>query len=1644
MGSDITFNCLGGNNYQVVVTVYRDCSGISAPTSISVDVTSNCGSQFITCNLDAVNSGQEVSQLCPSAVSTCQGGSLPGVEVYTYIGTVTITPNCGTYTFQYTDCCRNPDNNLVNPTGAGFMAQATLNSDLVSCDDAPAFTSLPVPYFCLGQPVYYSHGALDTDGDSLSYTLIAPLDDLGGNVAYTGTYTPTNPMPTASGFNFDPSTGQMIFTPTQQGVYVVDVLVTEYRNGQVIGTTMRDIQIVVINCTNNAPQVVNCLTTGNVTGAVVNDCNSLGVCPGQTVTFTLTAGDADGQPITVSSNIAQSIPGATLVTQNVGGPDSVLVTFSWTPSGLDTGFRYFTVQFEDNACPITGLQLLTYDITVLDGTDAGPDKYYCTGGGPVAINVYGGNTFSWNTTSGFVSSTPDSAHVTVAPAQTTTYIIQSDLQGGCKNRDTVTVFNVQTFTVGVTTPDDTICLNSSTDLTATGTPSNQGPFTYSWAPVAAGGVQSPVAQTTEVRPTSTTMYYVTVTSASGCPVKDSIQIVIQGVGPKIAVSPSDDYVCPGSTVTLNSIVKPFESGPVADPLNPCLPGSTFELKDIGTGTTGGDVNVTPYVGFWMDGRVQYLYTASELQAMGLAAGAITDIAFNVTAKNSTAPYNSFTIKMGGTNLTGLPANFVGGLYQVLNPVSYTTTLGWNTHTLDVPFNWDGFSNLIVEVCFDNSAWTAYDPVAFTTTPFNNSVLWDNADLATQSGCSGLTTPTQGNQRPNLRIIMCKAPLNNYSFTWTGSDGSTLPDTSAPSLNVNNDVTYTVVVSDGTCDGDTTITLHVDTAVLITAGPDTAVCNGDTITLNAYLLHPAPLQCVADYDITNIPYSAVTPTGTPTVGPSGDDATSGAIPIGFNFDFFCNTYTSLYACTNGFMSFSPGQPSTFTPSPIPTAGTPDNLIALCWEDMIVTSGQVDYFMQGTAPNRVFVIRYTNVPFYGTTGTLTGEVQLYETTNVVEIHIASMTSPNQTPTIGLENANGSYGVSPPGYNNTTFTITTPVAFRFTPQTTGAQLVGVQWSPAAGLSSTTITNPQAFPAATTNYVVQANFSNGCVTTDTVRVAIGNFPHTLSVAPDSICAGQSAQLTFGGNGVSYAWTPANGTLSSTTVGNPTASPANTTEYFVTAFDSIGCRVDDSITVIVHTHAPITLGPDQTVCPYDSVLLSPSGGPYTSYLWSTSATTATITTAAQTATSQSYWVRVNDGVCFFNSDTVVVNEFTLNPIVVNPSGDTAVCVGESIVLSADPGYNTYGWSNGQNTQQITISTAGDYYYSVTDANGCILHSLDTAHVVLAAHPAAVILANDTVICAGQTTATLSVTPVAGIVYTWLSPATVDTVFVVSQAGTYTLIASDNGCTTTSTINITSTTPPTIDLGNDQNVCSCDTTITLDAGIAGTYAWSNGATTQTAAINASGTYTVTVTDANQCTVTDAATITIKCLTIDAYVADPTSGTVFVGHNGGLDVNTSYSSNFSYVWSPSTFLDDTTIQTPHVTNAQTTTVYQVIVTDLDPNFGCVASDTTKLVVVPPGIPPLPNAFSPNGDGQNDTYGPYISPALQGVYTVTSMKIYNRWGQLVYNGTGPWDGTFNGVQQPADTYLCYVTITGPDQSNPNVNIQYNLYSSFSLFH
>lgn len=142
---------------------------------------------------------------------------------------------------------------------------------------------------------------------------------------------------------------------------------------------------------------------------------------------------------------------------------------------------------------------------------------------------------------------------------------------------------------------------------------------------------------------------------------------------------------------------------------PITPGVVSTV--IGVGNT----NLTqPFRQQFSDSRTQMVYLASELEAAGYSAGNITSLAFNVTSKNSTAPFLGFTIKLKNTTTSSLTGGaFEAGATTVFGPVAYSTTTGVNTFTLATPFYWDGVSNIIVETCYDNATGTATDNVAGT-------------------------------------------------------------------------------------------------------------------------------------------------------------------------------------------------------------------------------------------------------------------------------------------------------------------------------------------------------------------------------------------------------------------------------------------------------------------------------------------------------------------------------------------------------------------------------------------------------------------------------------------------------------------------------------------------------------------------------------------------------------------------------------------------------------------------------------------------------------------------------------------------------------------------------------------------------------------
>lgn len=164
--------------------------------------------------------------------------------------------------------------------------------------------------------------------------------------------------------------------------------------------------------------------------------------------------------------------------------------------------------------------------------------------------------------------------------------------------------------------------------------------------------------------------------------------------------------------------------------------------------SGNTALTQPFRGQFSDSRTQILYLASELRARGFKAGNINSIGFNVTTKASTAPFNGFTIKM--KNTTSVTANggaFEAGASTVYGPVNYSTTAGQNTFDLTTPFAWDGVSNVLIDICYDNTTGTATDNVAGTSGL--SLCHFDRVDNT--AGCS-LPTATfifSGGARPDI-------------------------------------------------------------------------------------------------------------------------------------------------------------------------------------------------------------------------------------------------------------------------------------------------------------------------------------------------------------------------------------------------------------------------------------------------------------------------------------------------------------------------------------------------------------------------------------------------------------------------------------------------------------------------------------------------------------------------------------------------------------------------------------------------------------------------------------------------------------------------------------------------------------------------------
>ena len=376
------------------------------------------------------------------------------------------------------------------------------------------------------------------------------------------------------------------------------------------------------------------------------------------------------------------------------------------------------------------------------------------------------------------------------------------------------------------------------------------------------------------------------------------------------------------------------------------------------------------------------------------------------------------------------------------------------------------------------------------------------------------------------------------------------------------------------------------------GPDQLLpCGVSSTTLTADFSQCAPgsnPNSTTNYGVTNIQYAAQTNTGTQLS--MSDDSQQGPFNIGFTFCFYGQTYTQFWVGSNGWISFSAGQPTTFTSTPIPSAAAnvPRNCIMAPWQDWHPgIGGQIRYQVQGVAPCRKLVVSWINMPMFSCTSTIgTFHIVIYESTNVIENHIQSKPNCLQwaggTAVQGVHNQAGTAAVTVPGRNSTQWTANND-AWRYTPAGPAVLPVPTWYlvgNPVPIGQGTTITVTP--PAAGANYTCQLVYPACNAGWNSCNAIVGLGPDTVFVQPgppnlsppdvvvsDPVCIGDcNGEITVtplnGTPGYTYTW------LTGQTTSTITGLCAGT--YTVEIEDAAGCDVTANVTLT--DPPPIIAGP--------------------------------------------------------------------------------------------------------------------------------------------------------------------------------------------------------------------------------------------------------------------------------------------------------------------------------------------------------------------------------------------------------------------------------------------------------------------------------------
>ena len=868
-------------------------------------------------------------------------------------------------------------------------------------------------------------------------------------------------------------------------------------------------------------------------------------------------------------------------------------------------------------------------------------------------------------------------------------------------------------------------------------------------------------------------------------------------------------------------------------------------SNSGTPTFSG---TSPYAYHYGNYKHQMLVRASELTALGITAGSITSLGFEVATVGATIPnFNNFSITLIPTTNNVMTSTFVTGGTNVFSVPAYTPTTGINTHNFTTPFVWDGISNIIVQTCFNNNnngAVTTSVEVKYDSTTFASHTI-----LRLDGNQNTICTGTAGNSNNDGPVTTARPKM---FFT-----------------------------ANNVCES-----VRVPVIATVTPSPVFEITNNKTVCNNA----TTQLTVVTgNSDYNNVIWSpatnlftnaaATTPyiTGNHAAIVYHKSNTPGSITyqvIANNTSTQCSNFDSVVVQT-----LPPAITVTANPSTLCETGT----AALTYSPAIT---QTNFSLQwGNSSD--------NINF----------------TDISGANSASFTTPTTTNTtyykLSVKNSEGITCIS----NTDTVVVLHPTinsvsgGQRCGPGSVTLNANGVDgtinWYTSAtggtAIGSGSTFNTPAIATTTDYFVAVENPAN-----DTFSV--GNGASTSSTYPNPFYSAWSnthnqylitaAELTAAGlqagNITSLAIRINSGTttmqafsikLAHTTATNMSAflAPTFTTVYtaasqtpvvgvntmnFTTPFNWDG--TSNIVIEICH-------GNSASSATMSSVAVV-DNTPYVSTIHTnvSASTAGAVSCANLTSNLTTYSIRprftFRNEYIGCKSPTRTQVTATINPAPnagITPTASISLCDGDTTQLTAS-GVGSYQWlRNGviipnETSNTLNTTDAGTYRVVVSNSGGCSDTSISTLVLV---NPRPVVdLGADTSIC-GNVVYTLDAAN-PGATYLWNDNSTAQTIDV-STPGQYSVeVVNTFNCTTNDTINILHLGYPSVDLGNDTSICVTQPLV-LDAGAStNRFLWSTGDTTSSISVNQNGSYHVVVTNEFNCSSSDTINVNLLPLPIN--------------------------------------------------------------------------------------------------------------------------------------------------------------------------------------